>query len=66
MTKSLDKTLEAFQDVEDAIIDIKTQRNVMTDNAMIADYDKILVHLEKASEDLINAIVIFQKHEGSL
>ena len=66
MTKPLDKTLEAFQSVEDAIVDIKTQRNVMTDNAMIADYDKILVQLEKASEDLINAIVIFQRHEGSL
>ncbi|MBI5146957.1 MAG: hypothetical protein HZA84_07030 [Thaumarchaeota archaeon] len=66
MTKSLDKTLESFQNVEDAIIDIKTQRNVMTDNTMIADYDKIPVQLEKASEDLINAIVIFQKHEGPL
>lgn len=66
MTKPLDKALEAFQNVEDAIIDIKTQRNVMTDKAMIADYDKILVQLEKASEDLISAIVIFQRHEGSL
>ncbi len=66
VTKSLDKTLEAFQNVEDAIVDIKTQRNVMTDKTKIADYDKILVQLEKASEDLINAIVIFQKHEGSL
>lgn len=66
VTKSLDKTLEAFQNVEDAIVDIKTQRNVMTDKTKIADYDKILVQLEKASEDLINAIVIFQKYEGSL
>jgi len=66
VTKPLDKALEAFQNVEDAIIDIKTQRNVMTDKAMIADYDKILVQLEKASEDLFSAIVIFQRHEGSL
>ncbi|MBI5697361.1 MAG: hypothetical protein HZC29_02445 [Thaumarchaeota archaeon] len=66
MTKPLDKTLEAFQNVEDAIVDIKTQKNVMTDKTKIADYDKILVQLEKASEDLINAIAIFQKHEGSL
>jgi len=66
VTKSLDKTLEAFQNVEDAIVDIKTQKNVMTDKTRIADYDKILVQLEKASEDLINAIAIFQKHEGSL
>ena len=66
VTKSLDKTLEAFQNVEDAIIDIKTQRNVMTDKTKIVDYDEILVQLENAAEDLINAIVIFQKHEGSL
>lgn len=66
MTKPLDKTLEAFQNVEDAIVDIKTQRNVITDETTIADYDKILIQLEKASEDLINAIVIFQKYEKSL
>jgi len=66
VTKPLDKTLEAFQNVEDAIVDIKTQRNVITDETTIADYDKILIQLEKASEDLINAIVIFQKYEKSL
>ena len=66
MKKPLDKTLEAFQNVEDAIVDIKTQRNVMTDEIMIADYDKILVQLEKASENLINAIVVFQKYQKSL
>lgn len=66
MTKPLDKTLEAFQSIEDAIIDIKTQRNVMTDKIMISDYDKILIQLEKASENLVNAIVMFQKYEGSL
>ena len=52
MTKPLDKTLEAFQNVEDAIADIKTQKNVMKNEIMIADYDKILVYLEKASENL--------------
>ena len=52
--------------MEDSIVDIKTQRNVMTDKAMIADYDKILVQLEKASENLISVIVIFQRHEGSV
>ena len=66
MTKPLDEALEAFQNIEDAIIDIKTQKNVMTDKIMITDYDKILVQLEKASESLINAIVIFQRYEGSL
>jgi len=64
--KPLDKTLEAFQNIEDAIADIKTQRNVMIDEITIADYDKILISLEKASENLVNAIVIFQRYEKSL
>lgn len=66
MTKPLDRILEAFQNLEDAIVDIKTQRNVMTDKNIIADYDKILIQLEKASDGLINAIAIFQRYEGSL
>jgi len=64
--KPLDKTLEAFQNIEDAIADIKTQRNVMIDEITIVDYDKILISLEKASENLVNAIVIFQRYEKSL
>jgi len=64
--KPLDKTLEAFQNIEDAIADIKTQRNVMIDEITIADYDKILISLEKASENLVNAILIFQRYEKSL
>lgn len=66
MTKSLDKILEAFENVEDAIIDIKTQQSVMTNKTIIADYNKILVHLEKVSKNLLNAIVIFQRYEKSL
>jgi imidazoleglycerol phosphate dehydratase HisB len=66
VAKSLDKTLEAFQNVEDAIVNIKTQRNVMKDKNKIADYDKILIRLENASDELISAIALFQKHEGSL
>ncbi|WP_148550771.1 hypothetical protein [Candidatus Nitrosotenuis cloacae] len=66
MAKPLDNTLEAFQNIEDAISDIRSQKNVMTNPAMISDYDKILAYLEKASDDLINAIVIFRRHEGSL
>jgi hypothetical protein len=66
MTKSLDRTPEAFQNVEDAIVDIKTQRNVMKGKTKITHYDKILARLEKASDELIGAIALFQKHEGSL
>lgn len=66
VTKPLDSTLEAFQNIEDAISDIKSQKNVMTNQTVISDYDEILTHLEKASDDLINAIVIFRRHEGYL
>lgn len=66
VAKPLDNTLEAFQNIEDAISDIRSQKNVMTNQTMISDYDEILTCLEKASDDLINAIVIFRKHEGSL
>ena len=66
MARSLDKTLEAFQDIETVIEDIKTKRNIMTDKTMIEDYDKILVQLEKAVDNLLNAVVIFQKYEGTL
>jgi len=38
----------------------------MTNVMVITDYDKILVQLDKASKNLINAIVIFQKYEKSL
>jgi hypothetical protein len=47
-------------------MDIKTQRNVMKDKSKIADYYKIVARLEKASDELIGAIALFQKHEGSL
>jgi len=38
----------------------------MIDEITIVDYDKILISLEKASENLVNAIVIFQRYEKSL
>lgn len=60
------KPMEPIQSLDDAIVDIKTQRNVMTDESIIADYDKILSFLEVATENLINAIVVFQRHERSL
>ena len=66
MTKSFNNTLEALHNIETVIEDIKTKRNIMTDKDMIENYDKILGQLEKASDNLLNVIVLFQKYEGSL
>lgn len=66
MTKSFNDTLNALHDIEVIIEDIKAKRNVMTDKIMIEDYNKILGQLEEASNNLINAVVLFQKYEGSL
>lgn len=66
MTKSFNDTLKALHDIEVIIEDIKAKRNVMTDKIMIEDYNKILGQLEEASNNLINAVVLFQKYEGSL
>ncbi len=33
---------------------------------MLQDYDNIIKHLENSISDMINAVVIFQKHEKAL
>jgi len=66
LAKSLDYALKANRNIDDAINEIKAQKKIMTDQQTISDYDKILDKLEKASDELIGAIVLFQKHEGSL
>jgi hypothetical protein len=66
VTKSFNDTLKALHDIEVIIEDIKAKRNVMTNKIMIEDYNKILGQLEEASNNLINAVVLFQKYEGSL
>jgi hypothetical protein len=66
LAKSLDYALKPNRNIDDAINQIKVQKNAMTDQQMISDYDEILAKLEKASDEIIHAIVLFQKHEGSL
>lgn len=66
MTSPLDSTLEALQNIQDAIDIIKTRRTIVLDKQVLRDYDKIISHLEDANSDLLNAVVIFQKHEKSL
>ena len=66
MTNPLDKTLEALQNIQDAIDTVKTRKTVISENLVLQDYDKIISYLEDAGSNLVNAIVIFQKHERPL
>ena len=65
MTKPLDDTLEALQNIQDAINTIKTKKTITTDVHILKDYDKIIEYLEKGSASLLDAVVIFLKHERS-
>jgi len=66
MVNPLDMTLEALQNVQDAIDEIKVRKNITSERQMLQDYDKIIKHLEDSISNMINAVVIFQKHEKAL
>lgn len=65
MTKAFDKTLDAIGDLEEAIIEAKTQK-LTADPRKVQDLDKIISILERAQNVIIEAVVIFQKHEKAL
>jgi len=66
MVNPLDLTLEALQNTQDAIDEIKVRKNITSEKQMLQDYDNIIKHLEDSIADMINAVVIFQKHEKTL
>jgi hypothetical protein len=66
LANPLDKTLEALQNIQDAIDIIKTRKTVISEKRVLQDYDKIISYLEDATDNLINAVVISQKHERPL
>lgn len=66
MTNPLDYTLKALENIQDAIDEIKVRKNITSERELLQDYDKIIIHLEDSASKLINAVVIFQKHEKSL
>ena len=66
MTNPLTDTLEALQKIQDAIETIKTRKTIESNTSTISDYEKIISYLEDSASDLINAVVIFQKHEKVL
>lgn len=65
MTKAFDKTLDAIADLEDAVTNARTEK-LTADPKKVQDLDKIISILEKAQNVIIEAVVIFQKHEKAL
>ena len=66
MINPLDYTLKVLENIQDAIDEIKVRKNITSERELLQDYDKIIIHLEDSASKLINAVVIFQKHEKSL
>lgn len=65
MTKAFDKTLDAIADLEEAATQARTQK-LTADPKKAQDLDKIISILEKAQNVIIEAVVMFQKHEKAL
>jgi len=63
MVNPLDTTLEALQNAQDTIDEIKVRKNITSEKQTLQDYDDIIKHLENSMNNMINAVVIFQKHE---
>ncbi len=66
MTNPLDVTLEALKNIQDAVDEIKVRKNITSEKEKLQDYDKIIQYLENSASNLLNAVVIFQKHEKAL
>lgn len=66
MVNPLDITLEALQNVQDTINEIKVRKNITMEKEKLQDYDKIIKHLEDSMLDMLNAVVIFRKYEKAL
>ncbi len=65
MTKAFDKTLDAISDLEEAVTQARTQK-LTADPKKVQDLDKIISILEKAQNVIVEAVVVFQKHEKAL
>jgi len=66
VTNPLDVTLEALKNIQDAVDEIKVRKNITSEKEKLQDYDKIIQYLENSASNLLNAVVIFQKHEKAL
>ncbi len=66
MVNPLDTTLEALQNIQDSIDEIKVRKNITSEKQTLQDYDTIIKHLEDSISNMINAVVIFHKYEKAL
>jgi pyruvate-formate lyase len=66
MVNPLDTTLEALQNIQDSIDEIKVRKNITSEKQTLQDYDEIIKHLEDSISNMINAVVIFHKYEKAL
>jgi len=66
MVNPLDATLEAMQNTQDAIDELKVRKNIISEKQTLQDYDRIIKHLDDSMNDMISAVVIFQKYEKAL
>lgn len=66
MVNPLDATLEALQNVQDAIDELKVRKNITSEKQTLEDYDRIVKHLDDSMNNMISAVVIFQKYEKAL
>jgi len=48
MVNPLDVTLEALQNVQNAIDEIKVRKNIISEKETLQDYDKMIKHLEES------------------
>jgi hypothetical protein len=62
LTKTFDKTLKIVADLEDAMTLAKTEM-LTSDPQRTADLQKIVTLLDQACNLVIDAVVIFRKHE---
>ena len=66
MVNPLDSTLEALQSTQDAIDELRVRKTITSEQQTLQDYDKIIKHLDDSMNDMISAVVIFQKYEKAL
>jgi len=66
MANPLDSTLEALQNTQDAIDEMKVRKNITSEKQILQDYDKIIMNLETSINYMINAVVLFRKYDKAL
>ena len=47
MTSPLDYTLNALENIQDAIDEIKVRKNITSEKETLQDYDKVIINLAK-------------------